>query len=44
MNKIKISKIENHEKPKLNLKLIKNYDSKLKSKAIQRKIMMKLDF
>ena len=36
VNEIEISKFENREKPKLKLKLTKNYDSKLKSKAIQK--------
>ena len=43
VNKIQISEIKNDEKPKLKLKLTKNYDSKLKSKAIRRKIRMKFD-
>ena len=41
MNKREISEIENHEKIKI--KIDSNYDSKLKSKAIQRKIRMKHD-
>ena len=44
MNKIKMYEIKNHEKLKLELKLTKIYDLKLKFKAIRRKIKMKLDF
>ena len=43
MNEIEISEIENREKPKLKLKLKLTQITKLKSKAIQRKIRMKLD-
>ena len=43
VNKREISKIKNHVKPKLKLKLTETNNSKLKSKAIGRKIMMKYD-